>query len=354
LIPSSCSKPLLAGRWVHYSDILFYIAMTLQYDAEYLLAIQKFASQAGPIRKHELHDVASRREMMNRLLPGMMSNFPEQADVIRTQYQVKTGLGHQATVHRFAKSAADNDQGGDTKPGPAIFHCHGGGMILGSVDAFARYLAFVVSKTSVPVYSVDYRLAPEHPYPAVVEDCYASLGWLRDHAKEFGVDPARIAVMGESAGGGIAAGLALMARDQGLQPPVAKQILICPMLDDRTVEENPAIEPFAVWTTEDNITGWTAVLGAEKMSHQDRTVSPYAAAARAESVTGLPPTYIEIGELDIFRDECIEYAMRIARENISTELHLYPGVPHGFEMFASNIALARSAFESRLRAIGAL
>ena len=287
--------------------------------------------------------------MMKSLLGVMTSNFPEVSDVIRARYPISAKCVQELYVHRFVKKDSNFDRTNDVTPGPAILHCHGGGMILGSVDGFARYLAYMVSKSAVPIYSVDYRLAPEYPHPALVEDCYAGLLWLRDHAKELNIDPVRIAVMGESADGGIAAGVTLLARDESLQPAVAKQILICPMLDDRTLEDNEAIAPFAVWTTDDNITGWTALLGAEQMGKQDQQVSHLAAPARVESVTGLPPTYMEIGELDIFRDECIAYAMSIARQNISIEFHLYPGVPHGFEMFAPDTALTRSAFESRLR-----
>jgi dienelactone hydrolase len=154
--------------------------------------------------------------------------------------------------------------------------------------------------------SVEYRYAPEHPGLTPVHDSYVALRWLADHSDELGVDPAGIAVMGDSAGGGIAAGLAVLARDRG-GPPIAQRILFYPMLDDRTTVPDPALVPFAGWTYEDNLTGWGALLGGD-VGGPD--VSPYAAPARLDDCTNLPPTYIEVGELDIFRDECVEFARR--------------------------------------------
>ena len=199
--------------------------------------------------------------------------------------------------------------------------------------------------------SVEYRLAPEHPGTTLVDDCYAGLVWLSQNAQKFNIDPTRIAVMGESAGGGIAAGVALMARDKNLQPPLAKQILIYPMLDDRNLIPNEALEALPlVWTNADNITGWTALLG-DKAGKPDADVSPYCAPSRVKSVVGLPPTYIDVGGLDLFRDEDLLYAQRLAAENINTEFHLYPGLPHGFELFATSIDASKRANENRQKAI---
>jgi acetyl esterase/lipase len=198
----------------------------------------------------------------------------------------------------------------------------------------------------VPLLAVDYRLAPEHPHPGPVEDCYAGLAWLAEHAGELGVDPGRIALLGESAGGGLAAAAALLARDRGLA--VARQILIYPMLDDRTTAPDPALAPFALWTYDDNYTGWHALLG-DKTGTADVPAS--AAPARAADLAGLPAAYIEVGELDIFRDEDIEYARRLAAAGVSVELHVHPGCPHGFELTAPDSAVARRARADRLRAL---
>ena len=161
-----------------------------------------------------------------------------------------------------------------------------------------------VATSGVPMLVVDYRIAPEHPHPTPVEDCYAALRWLADNAATLGVDPARIAVMGDSAGGGLAAGVCLLARDRG-GPPVAQQLLIYPMLDDRMHMPDPQLLPFLTWTYDDNVTGWAALLGD---SAGTDTVSPYAAPARATDLAGPAGHLLDVGDLDIFRDEDITYA----------------------------------------------
>jgi len=176
-------------------------------------------------------------------------------------------------------------------------------MIIGHVPMFDRTLGVYVSATGVPFLSVEYRLAPEAQYPVPVEDIYASLTWLHEHAAELGVNPKRIAVMGESAGGGLAAAVTLLARERG-GPPIAKQILVYAMLDDQTVEEDPKTSPFLIWTAADNITGWSAMLG---QLYGTEKIPETAAAARMIDPKGLPSTYIEVGELDLFRDEDVEF-----------------------------------------------
>ena len=170
-------------------------------------------------------------------------------------------------------------------------------------------------------------MAPEHPDPTPVTDCYAALRWLADNAATLDISPDRITVMGDSAGGGLAAGVTLMARDRG-GPAIAQQILIYPMLDDRTTTPDPALVPSLTWTYDDNVTGWGALLGGGPQH-----VSPYAAPARAQDLTNLPPTFIDVGDLDIFRDEDIAYAQRLIEAGVPTELHLYPGCPHAFEVW---------------------
>lgn len=205
--------------------------------------------------------------------------------------------------------------------------------------------------TGIQQFAVDYPRAPEHPAPAAVNDIYLALEWLSAHAKEMHIDPARIIVMGDSAGGGIAAGTCLMARDKGLTPPVAKQILIYPMLDDRTrYPDDWPMRNFITWKIEDNEMAWDAYLGAGKRGREDVDVSPYAAPARVESVAGLPSTYIEVGGLDLFRDENLKYVARLAEQNVEVEFHLYPGVPHGFENAVGSWVVTQ-ALENRVRAL---
>jgi acetyl esterase/lipase len=192
---------------------------------------------------------------------------------------------------------------------------------------------------------VDYRIAPEHPHPTPVEDCDAALRWLAANAAALGVDPARIGVMGDSAGGGLAAGVCLLARDRG-DPPVAQQLLIYPMLDDRIHTPDTRLLPFLTWTYDDNVTGWAALLGDNAGAD---AVPPYAAPARATGLTGLPATYIDVGDLDIFRDEDIAYARRLSDAGVPTELHLHPGCPHAFEILARGADVSRRAIGDRIR-----
>jgi acetyl esterase/lipase len=213
---------------------------------------------------------------------------------------------------------------------PVLLWIHGGGYIIGSAEQDDVQVQTVVAAVGCAAVSVDYRLAPETPHPGPVEDCYAALTWLHAHAAELGVDPGRIAIGGASAGGGLAAGLGLLARDRAAVP-LAYQLLIYPMLDDRTVT-TPDPHPYTgefIWTHDANRFGWTAYLGQEPGGPG---ISPHAAAARAESVAGLPPTYLCVGALDLFLEEDLEYARRLLRAGVPTELHVYPGAYHGFNM----------------------
>lgn len=217
----------------------------------------------------------------------------------------------------------------DAVAGPAVVRAHGGGMVAGRVDLFAPYIAQYVAATGVPYLSVDYRLAPEVHGTSPAEDVYAGLAWLVEHAGELGVDPQRIAIHGESAGAGIATGVAILARERGIA--LARQILIYPMLDDRTVTPDPHLAPVATWPYVSNQTGWEALLGEERGTE---TVSPVVAPPRLSDFEGLAPAYIEIGEIDIFRDESLAYARGLCHAGISAELHIHPGLIHGFDQFA--------------------
>ncbi|WP_380160063.1 alpha/beta hydrolase [Kineococcus sp. R86509] len=230
---------------------------------------------------------------------------------------------------------------------PALVWIHGGGYVVGSADSDQLNAAQLALGVGMVVVSVDYGLAPENPHPGPVEDCYAALRWLHGNADDLGVDRSRIAIGGGSAGGGLAAALGLLARDRG-EVPVAFQYLVFPMIDDRTVtrEANPTTGEF-VWTRASNAFGWRALLGAEPGSDG---VSPYAAAARAEDLTGLPPTFLEVGSLDLFLDEDVEFALRLVRAGVPTELHVYPGAFHGYQMVATS-TVARTSGELGVSAL---
>ena len=233
---------------------------------------------------------------------------------------------------------------GFSGPAPAIYYIHGGGMIAGDNRTGIAGALDWVEQFEVVLVSIEYRLAPEHPHPAPVEDCYAGLVWTADHGDELGIDGTRLLVAGTSAGGGLAAAVALMARDRG-GPALVGQVLICPMLDDRN--ETPSsheLDGEGVWDRASNLTGWTALLGDERGGPG---VSAYAAPARASDLFGLPPAFLDVGSVETFRDEVVEYAARIWRAGGDAELHVWPGGFHGFDGLVPDAALSIAAHAVR-------
>ncbi|MDC0707090.1 alpha/beta hydrolase [Stigmatella sp. ncwal1] len=213
---------------------------------------------------------------------------------------------------------------------PALLHMHPGGYIIGSPEMNDMSNRRLSSRVGCVIVSVDYRLAPETPFPGPLEDCYAALRWLHANAAQLGVDASRIAIGGESAGGGLAAALGLMLRDRG-DVPIIFQALIYPMIDDRTAS---GVDPAShvgefFWTRASNRFGWECLLGH---APGDADVSPYAAPARALSLAGLPPTLMSVGALDLFVEENVEYARRLLVAGVPTELHVYPRAVHAFNL----------------------
>jgi acetyl esterase/lipase len=229
---------------------------------------------------------------------------------------------------------------GAATPVPCLYYIHGGGMIIGTNRTGLPGMLNHAEELGAAVVSVDYRLAPETPYPGPVEDCYAGLAWTAANAAELGIDQARIIVAGPSAGGGLAAAVALLARDRG-GPALAGQLLICPMLDDRNdTSSSWQMAGLGVWDRAANEVGWTALLG-EARGGPD--VSPYAAPARAADLSGLPPAFIDVGSAETFRDEDVTYAMRIWQAGGVAELHVWPGGHHGFATIQPQAALSHAA-----------
>lgn len=263
-------------------------------------------------------DLAAARAAMEQMMAGIGSDTPV-TDIEFEDRMVPGPAGEpDVSVRVYRPSAAGQ---GDL---PAVLFIHGGGFCFGSVE-FEHLSAIATSRaTGAVVVSVEYRLAPEHPFPAGAEDCYAALAWLSAEAGALGVDRDRIAVMGQSAGGGLSAGVALMARDRG-GPALCYQVLGIPELDHRL--ETPSMRAFTdtpLWNRPNAIMSWRCYLGEEP-----RDVSPYASPSIAEDVSGLPPAFVSTMEFDPLRDEGIEYALRLLQAGVPVELHQYPGTFHG-------------------------
>ncbi|MBM3346347.1 MAG: alpha/beta hydrolase [Betaproteobacteria bacterium] len=228
---------------------------------------------------------------------------------------------------------------------PGLLYMHGGGYIVGTPEAEDDPVCHIVREVGCVAVSVDYRLSPEHKAPAAVEDCYAALKWMHTSAAALGIDDKRIAIGGRSAGGGLAAGLALMARDRAEVFPVF-QMLIYPMIDDRTAAaRGAAISDPRVWNHDHNGRAWAHYLASAPGGPQ---TSPYAAACRAKDLSGLPPAYIAIGEAEVFLQENIAYAQRLKEAGVSTELHVFPGAFHGWEGSLPTAAISQRAINERV------
>jgi acetyl esterase/lipase len=283
-------------------------------------------------RTLDLTKISAARARMKKLVLEMLATFPQVEGVSQEDRFAPGTQGGPPVRVRIYRA---DDQSSKL---PALYWIHGGGYVMGDIDMDDRLMKQMVKRIGCVAVSVDYRLAPEHPFPTPVEDCYTGLKWLFAHADELGVEPARIAIGGPSGGGGLTAGLGLLARDRK-EVQVAYQLLIYPMIDDRnaTAAAHAITDP-RVWNRESNRLGWKAYLGRDGGGAD---VSPYAAATRATDLSNLPPTYISVGTLDLFVDENIDYAQRLIQAGVPTELHVYPGAFHGFDMFAPSARVSK-------------
>ena len=231
---------------------------------------------------------------------------------------------------------------------PALLWIHGGGYLLGTPEQDEQSSIGFARELGIPVFAVRYRLAPEHPSPAGLEDAYAALCAIALDAEALGVDPARIAIGGASAGGGLAAALALLAHDRGEVRP-AFQLLVYPMLDDRTVVRDDHVVPgVRGWTPKSNRFAWTAYLGGEPGAAD---VSPYAAPARRDDLSGLPPAWIGVGSNDLFHDEDVRYAARLAEAGVPCELVVIDGAFHGFDAILRRAGVSREFWRTQAQAL---
>ncbi len=297
----------------------------------YLSVRDAFAAVSAELRSPLLpvlaRDTTARSLKINRLVSRM--TIPPGRGVSLTTTHV---AGRQVLVLAPAERGATG-----------VLYLHGGGMVMGSPRAEVRSAATLARGLAALVVSPDYRLAPEHRYPAALDDCMATLYWMRDNADELGIDPDRIAVTGSSAGGGLSAAVAQRAHDEGIR--LRAQGLVYPMIDDRTVlRDDHGVRGRFMWTPGSNRLGWTAYLGRDpRMSDAPE----YAAPARRENLAGLAPAWIGVGELDLLYDESVDYAHRLRAAGVECELVTVPGMYHGADGVAAKVP-AMQAFRSGL------
>ena len=313
------------------------------YDPEFaaLIPLLPNISELSTVEK-----IVEIREMRAEGFPGMEAP-PQRPDVVREDREVSGPPNSPDVAIRIYRRKS-----GESAPRPAVFEIHGGGFLLGSKDMMDPWCDRVAAELDVVVVSTDYRLAPEHPFPAGVEDCYAALCWTAANADPLGIDPDRLAIAGQSAGGGLAAACTLMARDRG-GPSLCFQLLEIPELDDRL--DTPSMQQFTdtpLWNRPNAVWSWRHYLGPD---HQGE-VSPYAAPSRATDLSGLPPAYISTMEFDPLRDEGILYALGMMQAGVPVELHNYPGTFHGSAIATTAEVTRRNSqeiMESLKRRLGA-
>jgi acetyl esterase/lipase len=294
------------------------------YDPELAEAIPALPSS-------DFSDVAASRQMIDGLLGEINADVDLAGLMVEDRAVPGPLAGTDVPIRLYSP------QHGPT-PRPGILYIHGGGFAVGSVDS-EHAMAAMVARAGVVVVSVDYRLAPEHPFPTGLEDCYAALRWIHEHAGDLGVFVDRVAVFGQSAGGGLAAAIALVARDRG-GPPLCFQYLGIPELDDRL--ETASMATFTdtpLWNRPNAVLSWRYYLGG-------REASAYAAPARAADLSGLPPAYISTMEFDPLRDEGITYGLRLLQAGVSVELHQFPGTFHGSSLISTAAVSKRQAAET--------
>ncbi len=296
-------------------------------DPEIEKVIRMVASQ--PV---SLDNIPAARAASRQMMAAMKKRAPAIAGVIATDRVISGPPGAPNVTVRVYQPE------GQSGTLPALLWIHGGGFILGDIeqeDMIGKQFALAGDCLTV---SVEYRLAPEHPFPAPLEDCYAALKWLAAQSRELKVDPSRIAIGGASAGGGLAAGLALLARDRA-EINIIFQLLIYPMINDCNIAPaNETRSDTLFWTRHNNLIGWRSYLGCEPGGSG---TSCYASAHRATDLVGLPPAYIAVGDLDLFAEEDMEYARKLILAGVPAELHVYPGACHGFDMLAPGADISR-------------
>ncbi|CAK7229887.1 hypothetical protein SCUCBS95973_007382 [Sporothrix curviconia] len=331
----------------------------MAFAADYYKAIEPMIKAAASQPPAPVpSNVIELRDSLNVMMRGMFGATPAQPQIKQSTFDVPVPGGTKVTVTRFATQEQLAAKGQ-----PAVMYLHAGGMVCGSVEIMTPAIAAESAAMGIQYFAVEYTKSPAVAAPVALEEAYAVLVHLSQNAAALGLDSKRLAVAGASAGGGMTAGVGLMARDRGLSPPIAKLLMIYPMLDDRTVQAHPpkgarhagantkdddwAVRPLLTWTCEQNALSWAAYLGLGSPSKDDAlacaaslakasapgtgTGAAYAIPARASSLAGLPSSYIDCGGLDLFLEENAQFAARLAHDQVPFDFHVFHGVPHGFE-----------------------
>lgn len=312
---------------------------TYSFDSEVIAAMSSFMEQNPPGPFPERGNPLMLRESLNTFYANLSNLFPIYTDVKTEDFTIKTSVGTEIKLRWYNPI-------NKVASGSAILYLHGGGRVAGSMELYDRIVANFAHLSGVPFLSVDYSLSPEVQGETQAEEAFSALTWLKEKAVDFEIDENRIAVMGDSAGGGIAAAVAILARDRKVY--LSHQILIYPMLDDRVMTPDERLVPFVVWTYDNNYTGWTASLCESRGSD---SVSAIAAPARLVDFERLAPAFISVGDLDVFRNENLEYAGNLAKAGVPVEFHLHPKAPHGFEFIAPDAAVSKRAMADYIRVI---
>lgn len=283
---------------------------------------------------NSIPDIVQRREVLSQMLAA--SEVPTNPNIEVSNHAAPGPAGEIAVRVYSPKTLS--------QPAAGLIYIHGGGMIMGGLDGEDATCQMMAERLGAVIASVDYRKAPENPYPAAPEDCYAAARWVFENAKQLNLDASNIGLYGQSAGGGLAIAVALMARDRS-GPKFSFLAPIYPMIDDRnTSESSKLVTDVGIWDRAGSIEAWGWYLGG-------KAADQYAAPARAEDISGLPPTYIDVGELDMFRDEDMDFAKRLAEAGVQVEFHLWPGAYHASEIFAPEATLSKTIWETRIRGL---
>lgn len=294
--------------------------------------------EAIPGGFNALPNIVDRRALLENMQAAGRADLPENPNVTVTQHYVEPTADSPKLEIRIYRPTQSDDAL------PCLGYIHGGGMIMGSLDIEERGCQALCETLGVAIASLDYRKAPEHPYPAAPNDCYVGVKWLAEHAQELLIDPDNFGLMGMSAGGGLTIAVALMIRDLG-GPDIKYLIPVYPMLDDRNQSSSSKeITDVGVWDRAANIEAWEWYLG-------DQIADGYAAPARMDDLSNLPPTFISVGTMDLFHDECVAFADRLQQAGVATEFNTYPGAYHASELMAPEASLSQRIIKERIVAL---